>query len=100
MALDDRDGLGVAPGRDADVEGSRVDTRVDGVQARLRSPDRVLALSDGVFAIIVTILVLELKVPPSLSSESLPRALRGAPTHADCVGDQLLDRGHVLGCAS
>ncbi len=67
--MDDLNGLSAAPGEDADA--SLVDTQVDGMQARLRSPDRVLALSDGVFAIIVTILVLELKVPPSLSSESL-----------------------------
>ena len=31
-----------------------------------------MALSDGVFAIIITILVLELKVPPHLSQESFP----------------------------
>jgi len=31
-----------------------------------------VALSDGVFAIIITILVLELKVPPHLSQESFP----------------------------
>jgi len=44
---------------------------LDDLQQRLRSPDRVVALSDGVFAIIITILVLEITVPPNLSTESL-----------------------------
>jgi uncharacterized membrane protein len=43
--------------------------------SRLGSPDRVVALSDGVFAIILTILVLELVVPPNLSEQSLAEAL-------------------------
>ena len=42
---------------------------------RLGSPDRVLALSDGVFAIVITILVLEIAVPPNLSEGSLFQAL-------------------------
>ena len=71
MAPDDRDRFSAVPDRDSDADGSRVESPLDGVQARLRSPDRVMALSDGVFAIILTILVLELKVPPSLSRESL-----------------------------
>lgn len=48
---------------------------VDIVGRRLRSPDRVVALSDGVFAIILTILVLEIKVPHNLSHESFQDAL-------------------------
>jgi len=44
---------------------------LDHLQQRLRSPDRVVALSDGVFAIILTILVLEITVPPNLSTDSL-----------------------------
>lgn len=43
--------------------------------ARLRDPARVVALTDGVFAIVLTILVLEVAVPSNLSHESLRRAL-------------------------
>ena len=46
-----------------------------GTQRRLRSPDRVVALSDGVFAIIITILVLDIAVPENLSEQSLLQAL-------------------------
>ena len=48
---------------------------VHGVRERLRSPDRVVALSDGVYAIVLTILVLELKVPADLSQASLREAI-------------------------
>ena len=37
----------------------------------LRSPSRIEALSDGVFAIILTLLVLEIAVPKDLSGQSL-----------------------------
>ncbi len=37
--------------------------------------DRVKAFTDGVFAIIITILVLEISVPPNLSEQSLAEAL-------------------------
>jgi uncharacterized membrane protein len=43
--------------------------------SRLTSPDRVVALSDGVFAIVVTILVLEIAVPEGLSEQSLRQVL-------------------------
>ena len=52
------------------------DKSLDVAKERLRSPDRVLALTDGVFAIIVTILVLEIAVPPNLSRDSLQGVLR------------------------
>ena len=51
------------------------ESRPDVTQERLRSPDRVLALTDGVFAIIVTILVLEI-ASPNLSRDSLQGVLR------------------------
>lgn len=38
--------------------------------------DRVKAFTDGVFAIIITILVLEINVPPNLSEQSLAESLR------------------------
>jgi uncharacterized membrane protein len=44
---------------------------------RLRDPSRVLALSDGVFAIIMTLLVLDIRVPQLAAGESLAAALRG-----------------------
>ncbi len=41
----------------------------------LTSPDRVVALTDGVFAIVLTILVLEIAVPENLTEASLRRVL-------------------------
>ena len=43
---------------------------------RLHDPARVLALSDGVFAIIITLLVLEVHVPELTQGHSLNEALR------------------------
>ncbi len=56
----------------------------DGAQgANLRDPARVIALSDGVFAIILTILVLDLEVPELEPGQSLGSALVGlGPTFA------------------
>jgi uncharacterized membrane protein len=51
----------------------------DGARAlaeRLHDPARVLALSDGVFAIIITLLVLEVHVPELGQGQSL--VLRGS----------------------
>ncbi|MFL6297851.1 MAG: TMEM175 family protein, partial [Actinomycetes bacterium] len=42
---------------------------------RLHDPARVLALSDGVFAIIITLLVLEIHVPELTQGHSLNEAL-------------------------
>jgi hypothetical protein len=50
----------------------------DGARAlaeRLHDPARVLALSDGVFAIIITLLVLEVHVPELDQGQSLDQAL-------------------------
>jgi uncharacterized membrane protein len=47
----------------------------DIVGENLRSPDRVVFLSDGVFAIVLTLLVLEIKVPHDLSHDSFRHAL-------------------------
>lgn len=44
-------------------------------EARRDSPDRVNAFTDGVFAIIITILVLEVAVPSNLADDSLLDAL-------------------------
>jgi TMEM175 potassium channel family protein len=63
----------------SEVEGGAVEpSKSDGSATRsqfedqqLRNPDRVIMLSDGVFAIVLTILVLEIKVPTDLASNSL-----------------------------
>ncbi len=66
-----------APRRDdaADVPPSPADARRPPHADGLRSPSRIEALSDGVFAIILTLLVLEIAVPSNLSSQSLREVL-------------------------
>jgi uncharacterized membrane protein len=44
-------------------------------ERRRGNPDRVIAFTDGVFAIIITILVLEISVPADLGEQGLRRAL-------------------------
>jgi uncharacterized membrane protein len=74
----------------SDEQGSP-DAGASSTQRRLRSPDRVVALSDGVFAIIITILVLEIAVPENLSERSLLEALDDLrPTFAAWVISFLL----------
>lgn len=43
---------------------------------RAHDPARVLALSDGVFAIIITLLVLEIHVPELTNGQTLPEAMK------------------------
>lgn len=58
-----------------DVEGATGSDGGQGAAERAGSPDRVVAFTDGVFAIIITILVLEVGVPPDLDGGSLRQAI-------------------------
>jgi uncharacterized membrane protein len=55
--------------------GERGDEEARAQLERLHDPARVLALSDGVFAIIITLLVLEVHVPELTQGQSLTEAL-------------------------
>ena len=58
-----------------DIPPASVPPRTTPAGEGLRSPSRIEALSDGVFAIILTLLVLEIAVPSNLSSQSLREVL-------------------------
>jgi uncharacterized membrane protein len=58
------------------AEEREVDERARELLERLHDPARVLALSDGVFAILITLLVLDIHVPELTKGQSLPAALR------------------------
>ncbi len=47
-------------------------------KARQGDPERVMTFTDGVFAIVITILVLELSIPEDLSSQSLVDSVKDA----------------------
>jgi uncharacterized membrane protein len=57
------------------AEEREVDERTRELLERLHDPARVLALSDGVFAILITLLVLEIHVPELAQGHSLNQAL-------------------------
>jgi uncharacterized membrane protein len=58
------------------AEEREVDERTRELFERVHDPARVLALSDGVFAILITLLVLEIHVPELTQGHSLNQALR------------------------
>jgi uncharacterized membrane protein len=57
------------------AEEREVDERTRELLERLHDPARVLALTDGVFAILITLLVLEIHVPELTQGHSLREAL-------------------------
>jgi uncharacterized membrane protein len=58
------------------AEEREVDERTRELLERLHDPARVLALSDGVFAILITLMVLEIHVPELTQGQSLNQAIR------------------------
>lgn len=69
--MDDEDAAGAA----GDVPRASARERLTRTNDRLAGPERVVALTDGVFAIVLTLLVLEIAVPEGLSGESLRSVL-------------------------
>jgi uncharacterized membrane protein len=66
-------------GDDTEVQVGRTqerDAQARDLLERTHDPARVLALSDGVFAIVITLLVLEIHVPELTQGQSLAEALR------------------------
>jgi uncharacterized membrane protein len=65
-------------GDDTEVQAGRPperDAQVRDLLERIHDPARVLALSDGVFAVVVTLLILEIHVPELTQGQSLAEAL-------------------------
>jgi uncharacterized membrane protein len=67
VAVADEREVTVGPAREGDESASAME--------RLHDPARVLALTDGVIAIIITLLVLEIHVPELTQGQSLNEAL-------------------------
>ena len=63
------------PGRHRPLAPAKGEERAKELLARSRDPGRVLALTDGVFAIIMTLLVLNIRVPQLIRGEDLAHAL-------------------------
>jgi TMEM175 potassium channel family protein len=77
MSGDSKGSEGLGTGGEVTVGGARDgDEQARAVFERTRDPSRVLALSDGVFAIIITLLVLDIHVPELTKGQSLAAALR------------------------
>ena len=71
--------------------GSTNGTDLSPQQARNASPDRLLTLTDGVFAIVVTILVLDLEIPGATEGQPVVDSLRElGPTFSAFVMSFLL----------
>jgi uncharacterized membrane protein len=65
----------VADNHDVGVQAAREHDDQRAMQERAHDPARVLALTDGVFAIIITLLVLEVHVPELTQGHTLDEAL-------------------------
>lgn len=66
-------------GDDTEVQAGRPqerDAQASDLLEHVHDPARVLALSDGVFAVVITLLVLEIHVPELAGGQSLAEALR------------------------
>ena len=66
-------------GDDTEVQARRTpegDAQTRALRERAHDPARVLALSDGVFAVIITLLVLDIHVPELTQGQSLAEALQ------------------------